>query len=252
MYYDLDGSTRENAMKTIHTVLVLLLMSASVVAAAPPHAAGPGASPDQVLEGLIAGNQHYASGHMKFPHQSPARRTEVAGTQHPVAVIVGCSDSRVSPEIVFDEGIGDLFVVRTAGNRLDDLVLASIEYAVDHLGCSLVVVMGHERCGAITAAIDAAKEPAENHANDSHVPVLLHLLQDAVTKAKNEPGDRVDNTVVENIRIVTRDLPKQSPMLAGKIKAGTLQVVGVRYDLDSGVVSIIESNTTPPAAKEQK
>lgn len=242
-------------METIRTVFVLLLMSAAVVTAAPPHAAEPGVSPDQVLKDLMAGNQHYASGHMVFPHQSPERRTEVAGTQHPVAVIVGCSDSRVSPEIVFDEGIGDLFVVRTAGNRLDDLVLASIEYAVDHLGCTLVVVMGHERCGAITAAIDAEKEPAGNHGNDaddSHVPVLLHLLQDAVTKAKNEPGDRVDNTVVENIRLVTRDLPKQSPLLAGKIKAGTLQVVGVRYDLDSGVVSTIESNATAPAAKEKK
>jgi carbonic anhydrase len=239
-------------MKTFRHIVPLIVASALILIAALAQAAGPGVSPDQALSQLTAGNKRFVSGQVTHPNQSAARRAELANTQHPVAVVIGCSDSRVSPEIVFDEGIGDLFVIRTAGNRLDDLGLASVEYAVDHLGCTLVVVMGHERCGAVTAAIDAAKASAPEHdAAGSHIPVLVHELQDAVAKAKDEPGDQLDNTVVENVRIVTADLPVRSPLLAAGIKAGTLKVVGMRYDLDTGVVSPVDSAPVAAAPKKK-
>lgn len=209
-----------------------------------------GVGPDEALRQLVAGNARFVSGHLEHPHQSAQRRAEEAGTQHPFAVVVGCSDSRVSPEILFDRGIGDLFVVRTAGNRLDDLVLASIEYSVEHLGTSLVVVLGHERCGAVTAAIDFGKESPATHRHEEsvpagHVPVLLRTMQDAVAAARSTPGDPVENAVMENIRIVTADLPVQSPFLAERIRTGKLKVVAMRYDVDTGAVSPVEM--PPPA-----
>jgi len=202
----------------------------------------PGVKPDDALRQLTDGNRRFVAGAVQHPHQTARRRAEEAKTQHPFAIIVGCSDSRVPPEVVFDRGLGDLFVVRTAGNRLDDLVLASIEYGVEHLGCPLVVVLGHERCGAVTAALESAKSGHDHDAAGStgHVPLLLRELQDAVAKAKDEPGDPVDNTVLENIRIVAADLPVKSPALAERIKAGTLKVVGLRYDLDTGAVTAVD------------
>jgi carbonic anhydrase len=195
---------------------------------------------------LMEGNARYVSGKATHPNQSAERRTEEASTQHPFAVVVSCSDSRVSPEIVFDQGIGDLFVVRTAGNRLDDLILASVEYAVDHLHCPLVVVLGHERCGAVSAALDAETGAGGDHGHDapavaSHIPALVKALHDAVAEAKGKPGDPVENAVLANIRIVTRDLPVQSPLLAERVKAGKLQVIGLRYDLDTGAVTPVDS-----------
>ena len=222
---------------------------AQAAAAGPPAAAR---SPEALL---MEGNARYVSGHATHPNQNAERRTEEASTQHPFAVVVSCSDSRVSPEIVFDQGIGDLFVVRTAGNRLDDLVLASVEYAVDHLHCPLVVVLGHERCGAISAALDAEKGAGGDHGHDapavaSHIPALVKALHDAVAEAKGKPGDPVENAVLANIRIVTRDLPVQSPLLAERVKAGALQVIGLRYDLDTGAVTRVDAAPAEkPSAK---
>jgi carbonic anhydrase len=230
------------------TAGLLLLESRSPVTAVPAQAAAgkPAAAAQAPDARLMEGNARYVSGHATHPNQTAERRTEEASTQHPFAVVVSCSDSRVSPEIVFDQGIGDLFVVRTAGNRLDDLVLASIEYAVDHLHCPLVVVLGHERCGAVSAALDAEAGAGGGHGHDapavaSHIPALVKALHDAVADAKGKPGDPVENAVLANIRIVTRDLPVQSPLLAEQMKAGKLQVVGLRYDLDTGAVTPVDA-----------
>jgi carbonic anhydrase len=198
------------------------------------------------LDRLMDGNARFESGKTLHPNQSVERRNEEAKTQHPFAVIVSCSDSRVSPELVFDQGIGDLFVVRTAGNRLDDLELASIEYAIDHLHCPLVVVLGHERCGAVGAAIEAESGAGADHGHDasavaSHIPELVKALHDAVVRAKGKPGDALDNTVVANIRIVTAQLPVLSPMVGEHVKAGTVKVIGLRYDLDTGAVTAVDA-----------
>jgi carbonic anhydrase len=118
-------------------------------------------------------------------------------------------------------------------------VLASIEYAVEHLGCGLVVVLGHERCGAVSAAVAAAGKPAEHEAA-SHVPILVTTLSDAVSATNGKPGDAVENAVNENVRIVVRGISSESPYLAERIRSGALKVVGARYDLDTGTISIVE------------
>jgi len=255
------STTRDPNARAIVTLLVMFVALAGspfAHAATQPAPAAHGATakaltPAQALERLEAGNRRYTSGAPTHPNQSAARRTEEAQGQHPYAVIVSCSDSRVPPEIVLDEGLGDLFVIRTAGNRLDDLVLASIEYAVDHLGTSLVVVMGHERCGAIAAAVEAptahASPPPGGAPEPNHVPVLVHTLSDAVTASAGQPGDKAENAMLENVRIVVRGVGAESPYLAARIKAGALRVVGARYDLDTGVVTLVGPAGSPAASK---
>jgi len=214
------------------------------LSAAPAHAPAAAITPAQAWQQLEAGNRRYVGNAVQHPHQSAARRAEEAKSQHPIAVVVGCSDSRVAPEIVFDEGIGDLFVIRTAGHRLDDLVLASIEYAVEHLHCGLVVVLGHERCGAVTAAVEASSSHAPPHGSaestGSHVPVLVQIMSDAVVTTAKMSGDKVENAMLENVRIVERGITSDSPYLAARVRSGAVQVVGARYDLDTGAVTAVD------------
>lgn len=181
---------------------------------------------------LADGNAHFVRGRSTHPNQSVSRRDEVAKGQHPFAVIVGCSDSRLSPEIVFDQGLGDLFVVRVAGNIVDDNALGSIEYAVEHLGARLIVVLGHEKCGAVAAAV------ASDHA-DGHVDSIVKAIQPAVIKATTEHGDVVDNAVKENVRQVVAEIRTSEPVLAKLVKSGKVKVIGARYDLDSGRVQLV-------------
>ena len=132
---------------------------------------------DRVLADLVAGNQRFASDRLMHPHQAHMRVAEVAKAQHPTAAVLACSDSRVPPEIVFDRGVGDLFVVRVAGNTADDVALGSMEYAVEHLGVKVVMVMGHKRCGAVSAAVAGGAAPG-------HIGALVEALLPAVTAAK--------------------------------------------------------------------
>ncbi len=145
---------------------ILLSLPFGTIAKEPEHAdAQPKVSPAEALARLKAGNQRFVASKLEHPRQTAKRRTELATSQHPFAVVLGCADSRTAPELVFDQGLGDVFVVRVAGNVLNDETLGSIEYAVDHLGAQLIVVLGHERCGAIEAAREtiAAKEEAPGH-----------------------------------------------------------------------------------------
>ncbi|MGA9176521.1 MAG: carbonic anhydrase [Desulfobacterales bacterium] len=146
--------------------------------------------------------------------------------------MLSCSDSRVPPEILFDQGLGDLFVIRLAGNILDDAALASLEYAVEHLGVKYIMVLGHERCGAVEAALKGGEVPG-------HIGSLVKAIQPAVEKAKNQPGDLLDNAVRANITIVVQQLKSSEPILEELVKKGDLTVVGTRYDLDDGVVVIL-------------
>src|SRR5580765_2696247 len=139
-----------------------------------------------VLRELQAGNDHHVAKRYQHPHQTAARQRELASAQHPHATVLSCADSRVAPEIILDQGLGDLFDVRVAGNVASDSELASIEYAAEHLHTPLVVVMGHQKCGAVTAA--AGTEPATGH-----LGTLLALIRPAVQSAKSQPGDLVDN-----------------------------------------------------------
>jgi len=199
-------------------------------------AAGPSTvSPNEALKRLMRGNACFVSGHLIHagPEEIAEARGAVAKGQKPFAVIVGCSDSRVGPEIVFDQGLGDLFVVRTAGEVVDAVALGSIEYAVEHLGSPLVVVLGHERCGAVSAAVAGAKEPG-------HIAAVLRAIEPAVKQTKGKPGDPVENAVRAQAIDVARQLQDAKPILAERVQSGKLKIVAARYDLDSGKVELLQ------------
>jgi carbonic anhydrase len=189
-------------------------------------------TPDAALQKLMDGNRRYIDQKRTFPDQSRSRIIEVAKGQNPFATILGCSDSRVAPEILFDQGLGDLFDIRVAGNFIDNVVLGNMEYAVLELGVPLLVVLGHERCGAVKAALDGKPVPG-------HIGSLVRAIKPAVYASKGQPGDAWDNAVRANVKMSVNNLKARSPILAKAIKAGTLKVVGGRYDLDTGTVEII-------------
>jgi len=215
---------KEDGVKWIAgTLMVALALIADVsVQDKPPSAA-------DVLAELKAGNEHHATKHYQHPHQTAARQRELTTTQHPHATILSCADSRVAPEIVFDQGLGDLFDVRVAGNIACDAEIASIEYAADHLGVPVLVVLGHQRCGAVTAAAEPGEAPG-------HLPVLIAAIRPAVEQARGMPGDTIDNAVRINVENVVRQLTGSQPVLAGLTAAGRLQVVGAVYSLDTGKI----------------
>ena len=213
-------------------VFAFAWLSLMVVAGTAAAAGGPGISTDQTLQKLTDGNRRYVAAKSVHPNQTAARRADVAEGQHPFAVIVSCSDSRVPPEVVFDQGVGDLFVVRVAGHIVDDVALGSIEYAVAHLGAPLIVVLGHERCGAV----DAAVKGGEAH---GHIGSLVEAIQPAVKKAKGRPGDALDNAVRANVKYVVGKLRSAGPFLDARVRKGALKIVGARYDLDDGKVEVM-------------
>jgi carbonic anhydrase len=189
-------------------------------------------SADDALKRLIAGNERYVAAKVKHPDESLAKRKELTTGQHPFAVILGCADSRVSPELLFDEGLGDLFVIRVAGNIVDDAVLGSIEYAVEHLGTKLIVVLGHEKCGAVTAAVEGGKTPG-------HLTALTAAIRSAVDAAAKQPGDTIHNCVIANARRVAQQIRESEPVLKEYVKGKGVKVIAADYELDTGKVRLL-------------
>lgn len=191
-----------------------------------------GISPDRALQKLMDGNKRFVEEKRTYPDQNRVRLAEVAKGQHPFAIVLGCADSRVPAEILFDQGIGDIFDVRVAGNITDDVVLGSIEYAAEHLGVPVIVVLGHEGCGAVKAALEGKPVPG-------HIGSLLAAINPAVAQAKGQAGDPLDNAVKANVKLVVEQLKSSQPILTELLKQGRLKIVGARYDLDSGKVETI-------------
>ena len=195
-------------------------------------------TPDESLRQLLAGNQRFVRGQILNPRRSPADFSPLAKAQYPEAVIVACSDSRVSPEILFDVGVGDLFVVRVAGNVVDGTgvtVKGSTEYAVAELNVPLVLVLGHSNCGAVKAAIQHinAKDSLPGAING-----LVELIKPAVTQSNGQPGDPLENAIIQNVKNGVARLETLQPILAPRVKEGKLKVVGAVYDLKSGTVTL--------------
>ncbi|MEI1376725.1 carbonic anhydrase [Nostoc sp. UHCC 0926] len=188
-------------------------------------------NPDAALQKLMEGNQRFVQHQPQYPDQSALRLQEVAQAQHPFATILSCADSRVPAEIVFDQGIGDIFDVRIAGNIATSEAIGSIEYAVVLLGSPLLMVMGHERCGAVTAAV-------QNESLLGDIGTFVKAIKPAVEKVKDQSGDAVENAVVANVQYQLQRL-KRSQLLTEQVRSGKLKIVGGRYDLDTGRVSII-------------
>jgi carbonic anhydrase len=202
---------------------------------ASPHASIP-IDAEEAVKRLLEGNRRYIAGMNSADHRTAKRRAEVSKGQHPFAIIVGCSDSRVPPEILFDQGIGDLFVLRSAGNVIDDIAIGSIEYAVEHLDVQLIMVLGHERCGAVDATLKGGEVGGK-------LKSVVEAIKPAVAKAKakgqTSPGcDLLCSSVKSNARMVAEKLRKSSPALTEPIENGILRVVGAYYDLNSGVVTL--------------
>jgi len=195
---------------------------------------------DAVIRELQAGNQHHVTKRYQHPHQTATRQRELVSTQRPHAAVLTCADSRVAPEIVFDQGLGDLFDVRVAGNIAGDAEVASIEYAAEHLDVPLVVVMGHQRCGAVTAALEAG----EAH---GHLPTLLAAIRPAVEQARGLSGDHVEIVVRLNVENVVTQLRTSKPVLAGLVEKGRLRIVGAVYSLDTGKVDWLPQTTAVTA-----
>jgi carbonic anhydrase len=180
----------------------------------------------------MQGNQRFVNGIPEHPNQTVERRNELIEGQQPFAILLCCSDSRVPPEIIFDQGIGDLFVVRTAGNIADDVALGSIEYAAQLLGVQLIVVLGHQSCGAVTAAAVGGEAPG-------HIASLVEMIRPAVDLARDKPGELLTNAIRVNAKLVAGQLEGSAPILSELVKAGQLKVIAAQYDLDSGIVSLI-------------
>lgn len=189
--------------------------------------------PDEATERLVYGNRRFVNGETQHPHQSAEYRLALAKGQKPFAVVVACSDSRVCPEIVFDQGLGDLFVVRVAGNTVGNLELGSIEYAVEHLGAKLVLIVGHEKCGAVGAAIQGGATPG-------HIGDVTSPIKPAVDATKGYAGDVLDAAVRFNAKHVADGLKVRDSLIKEQILKGEVKVLGARYDLDSGLIEVFD------------
>lgn len=202
-------------------------------------------APETSLQKLIEGNNRYVLDKSEKPRQNSARRSETAESQHPFAIVVTCSDSRVPPEILFDQGIGDLFIIRTAGNVIDSAAIGSIEYAAEHLGVQLIVVLGHERCGAVSAAVKGGEAPGQ-------ISTLVKYIEPAVEKAKHiKTGGLIDNAINENVSNTVEKIAESEPILKELREKGKLKVTGAYYDLDSGAVQFFEDKKEKHEKKEE-
>ncbi len=216
------------------TVLLILLAPNHPVLAAEHHADSSSVQPAEARARLEAGNQRFTSHHLQHPHSSVAWLAGLGGSQHPFATVLGCSDSRVPLELLFDQGFGDLFVIRVAGNVAAADELGSIEYAANHLGVSFVLVLGHEQCGAVTAALGPESD-RKHEASD--IQTLLGRIEPALAgiPAGLEPAEMVHRGVEANVRQSVRVL-RESPTLQDRVQKGEISVVGAVYELNTGRV----------------
>ena len=192
-----------------------------------------GFTPDEALDILRQGNLDFLAGSVNPEAASAVRRLEIAAGQRPFAILVGCSDSRVSPEILFGRRLGELFIVRNAGNTIDTSALGSIEYGVLELGVPLIMVLGHENCGAVGAAVSIVTDNTEFPGS---IGAMVGPILPAVLAAQGQPGDLLDNAVRENVRRIVERLKTTSALLSEPLEQGRLNIIGARYDLDTGEV----------------
>ena len=188
-------------------------------------------TPDEALQRLMAGNQRFVTRKRQNPHQTSERLVEVARGQKPFAAILGCADSRFPTEIIFDQGFGDIFVCRIAGNVATSEEIGSLEFGTLVLGAKVLMVIGHEKCGAVDATIKGAQVPGQ-------IGSIIEAIKPAVERSKNQTGDPLENAIKANVLQQVENL-KASPVIAQLIKENKLKIVGGYYDLDTGAVSMV-------------
>jgi carbonic anhydrase len=217
-------------MKYFSELAIGILFAIAATLTGIGHQAEPNLTPGSVIAELKTGNAHHVRHQYQHPHETLTRQWELVAGQHPHAEILSCADSRVPPEIIFDQGLGDLFVVRVAGNVATDTEIGSLEYGAEHLHIPLLVVLGHESCGAVTAAVQGG-------ATEGHLSALLNLIKPAVDKTRGMPGDPVANAVGANVRMVVQQLRSSTPILSELVAHGKLKIVGGVYSLKTGEVT---------------
>ncbi|MCC5626775.1 carbonic anhydrase [Nostoc sphaeroides] len=206
-------------------------LSSNLLAAEKKAPAEDEITPDKALQELLEGNERFVKAKRRNPNQTRSRLVEVAKGQKPFASILGCADSRVPSEIVFDQGLGDLFVCRVAGNIATREEIGSLEFGSLVLGSKVIIVVGHERCGAVDAAIKGAQVPGQ-------IGSLLEAIKPSVESSKEQSGDKLENACKANILAQVEKL-KSSSVLSELIKAEKLKIVGGYYDLDTGKISVV-------------
>jgi carbonic anhydrase len=229
-------------IRTTWSTFAVMVAAVWIFAAAQPSAVSaaaaagaPAMNPDQALAQLMAGNQRFRNDTTGHPLLHAKRRAELVGGQAPFAVILSCSDSRVPPELIFDQGLGGLFVVRVAGNTVTRAGLESIDYGIDHLGASLIMVLGHDSCGAVKGALaECVGKPA------AELPEIYANICPAVGQARKAGGGNLESSAIDlNVTSQVRML-ERSPLFKKRIADGSLKIVGGRYNLHSGKVEIIQ------------
>ncbi|MGI2904878.1 carbonic anhydrase [Tolypothrix sp. VBCCA 56010] len=188
--------------------------------------------PDVALRRLLDGNKRFIQQKSQHSDESLERLRLVAKTQHPFASVLGCADSRVPAEIIFDQGLGNLFVVRVAGNVVNDLVTGSLEYSTTVLGSQLILILGHRRCGAVAEAIKNEPLPGK-------IGSVIEGIKPAVERVRLTTGDITEDAVIANIQYQVEELANKSTILAKLVSVGKLKIVGGCYDLDTGKVTVI-------------
>jgi carbonic anhydrase len=232
-----DGSSRREFVQ-------LAALASGVAAVALPagaRAADAPASrkPDDVLKSLIEGNKRFVEGKLAHPGRTPKDFLALAEGQKPLVAIVGCADSRVPPEVIFDQGVGDLFVVRVAGNIVSGAgatVKGSIEFAVAELGCRLIMVLGHSACGAVKAAIEHIEA---SDALPGSIGDLINPIRPVVKTIKGLPGDKLTNAIKANVLEGVKRLEGLAPIISKMVKSGEVKVVGGVYELSTGKVEMV-------------
>ncbi len=214
----------KKAVQRLIALALFLVFTSTVMASG---AAGMDA--DKALKKLMAGNRRFLSENYDRGDIGLNRRADISKGQHPFAIIVDCSDSRVVPEFIFDQGLGDLFVIRTAGNIVDNIAIGSVEYAVEHLGVRLVLVLGHDDCGAVKATVAGVK-------TEGHIDTIVNAIKPAVAIAKSKPGDLLNNAIAQNVDMVVKRLQTSQPILAHAVQTGKIRIVGGVYSLKDGSV----------------
>lgn len=198
-------------------------------------------TPETALARLLRGNARYVAGENLNEHKDPSRRTELAGQQNPFAQVFGCADSRVPAEVVFDQGLGDLFVIRNAGHIVDSSVLGSIEFGIEALNIPLTLVLGHTSCGAVGATITAI----DTHSTPSgYLRDVVERISPAVFEARRDPDAGYDDVVVENIRHTVTAIRQKSAVVDRAITEGRTAIVGAIYNLGEGTVTPVHTEGT--------
>lgn len=193
------------------------------------------ADAEAALACLMAGNGRYAANLERHPHLGAERRRALASEQHPFALVLGCVDSRVPPEIIFDQGVGDLLTVRTAGEVVDEAVLGSVQYGVEELRIPLLVVLGHQRCGAVAATVEHLRS---GKPLPGHLARLAEAIAPAALETRDGPGDWTEAAVTANVAHVRSRLCRDTA-LAPAVADNSLTIVGARFDLESGRVELV-------------